>query len=229
MGTLSLRRRPSECVCVSSLLVCVRARVSCSDSCVCVCQPLSRVRLSPTPWTVACQAPPSLGFSRQHPGAGCHALLTSSFWATVHTGLGSSRQTASHPDYTCDVQIRFQSQDPGMRAATLGPTTQPPADGDETFETASLIGQNTRIKDKKGGDTLKPRKRLTRIPASFLASLRWACPPPSKACAPCPLWKPVLPALVIWPLTTRLERARRLRERCSVLKPGVGAPGWVGR
>ena len=26
---------------------------------------LSRVRLSETPWTVACQAPPSMGFSRQ--------------------------------------------------------------------------------------------------------------------------------------------------------------------
>ena len=48
-----------------------------------------------------------------------------------------------------------------MRAATLGPTTQPPADGDETFETASLIGQNPRIKEKKGGDSLKPRKSLT--------------------------------------------------------------------
>ena len=89
-----------------------------------------------------------------------------------------------------------------MRASTLGPTTQPPADGDETFETASLIGQNPRIKEEKGGDSLKPRKSLTRIPASFLASLCRACPLPSKARAPCPLWKPVLPMLVIWLLTT---------------------------
>ena len=28
-------------------------------------KPLSRVRLFATPWTVACQAPPSMGFSRQ--------------------------------------------------------------------------------------------------------------------------------------------------------------------
>ena len=32
--------------------------------CVCV-QPLSRVQLFVTPWTVALQAPPSMGFSRQ--------------------------------------------------------------------------------------------------------------------------------------------------------------------
>ena len=32
--------------------------------CACV-QSLSRVRLFVTPWTVACQAPPSMGFSRQ--------------------------------------------------------------------------------------------------------------------------------------------------------------------
>ena len=34
--------------------------------CVCVCvKLLSRVRLFATPWTVAYQAPPSMGFSRQ--------------------------------------------------------------------------------------------------------------------------------------------------------------------
>ena len=33
--------------------------------CVCACQLLSRVGLFATPWTVARQTPPSMGFSRQ--------------------------------------------------------------------------------------------------------------------------------------------------------------------
>ena len=36
---------------------------------------LSRVRLLVTPWTAAHQAPPSMGFSRQESGVGCHCLL----------------------------------------------------------------------------------------------------------------------------------------------------------
>ena len=36
---------------------------------------LSRVRLLATPWTAAYQAPPSMGFSRQSTGVGCHCLL----------------------------------------------------------------------------------------------------------------------------------------------------------
>ena len=35
----------------------------------------SRVRLCATPWTAAHWAPPSLGFSRQEHGVGCHFLL----------------------------------------------------------------------------------------------------------------------------------------------------------
>ena len=30
---------------------------------------------SATPWTVACQVPLSVGFSRQETGVGCHALV----------------------------------------------------------------------------------------------------------------------------------------------------------
>ena len=37
---------------------------------------LSRVRLLATPWAVAYQAPPSMGFSRQEYWSGCHCLLT---------------------------------------------------------------------------------------------------------------------------------------------------------
>ena len=42
---------------------------------------LSCVRFFATPWTVACQAPPSMGFSRQEyrNGVGCHFLLQGLF------------------------------------------------------------------------------------------------------------------------------------------------------
>ena len=36
---------------------------------------LSRVRLFETPWTTACQAPPSMGFSGKSTGVGCHYFL----------------------------------------------------------------------------------------------------------------------------------------------------------
>ena len=36
---------------------------------------LSHVRPSATPWTAAFQAPPSMGFSRQEYGGGCHCLF----------------------------------------------------------------------------------------------------------------------------------------------------------
>ena len=45
---------------------------------ICVCV-LSRIWLSVTPWTVVCQAPLSMEFSRQDSGAGCHALLQGIF------------------------------------------------------------------------------------------------------------------------------------------------------
>ena len=39
----------------------------------------SHVRLFVTQWTVACQAPPSMGLSRQNAGVGCHFLLQGIF------------------------------------------------------------------------------------------------------------------------------------------------------
>ena len=42
-------------------------------------QLLSRVQLFATPWTVACQAPLSMGFSRQNTAVGCHFLLRGIF------------------------------------------------------------------------------------------------------------------------------------------------------
>ena len=41
----------------------------------CVQSHFSCVHLFVTPWTVACQAPLSMGFSKQDTGVGCHAPL----------------------------------------------------------------------------------------------------------------------------------------------------------
>ena len=55
---------------------------------------LSRVRLFATPWTVAHQTPPSLGFSRQDTGVGCHFLLQETFPTQgLNPGLPHCRQT----------------------------------------------------------------------------------------------------------------------------------------
>ena len=40
---------------------------------------LSHVQLFATQWTVAYNAPPSMGFSRQETGVGCHILLQGIF------------------------------------------------------------------------------------------------------------------------------------------------------
>ena len=44
---------------------------------------LSCVRLLATPWTVAYQAPPSMGFSRQEYWSGCHCLLQPCPWTMI--------------------------------------------------------------------------------------------------------------------------------------------------
>ena len=53
---------------------------------------LSRIRLFATPWTVACQAPLSMGFPRQNTGVGCHFLLQGIFptqgWTWVSRIVG---------------------------------------------------------------------------------------------------------------------------------------------
>ena len=51
--------------------------------CVCVCT-LRPVRLFVTPWTVACQAPPSMEFSRQEYRIGFHFFLQGIF---PHAGI----------------------------------------------------------------------------------------------------------------------------------------------
>ena len=55
---------------------------------------LSRFRLFVTPWTVAHQAPSSMGFSSKSTGVGCHFLLQGIFPTQgSNPGLLHSRQT----------------------------------------------------------------------------------------------------------------------------------------
>ena len=58
---------------------------------------LSHVRLFVTSWTVAYQAPPSMGFSRQEYWSGCHFLLQRiSPTQGSNPGLQHCRQTLYH-------------------------------------------------------------------------------------------------------------------------------------
>ena len=54
---------------------------------------LSRVQLFATPWTVACQSPPSMEFSRQEYGGGCHFLLQGIFLTQGLNPVSYRRQT----------------------------------------------------------------------------------------------------------------------------------------
>ena len=72
---------------------------------------LSHVWLLATPWTKACQAPPSMGFSRQKStGVGCHCLLWTYKWpqggAIKILGFGS---ILSHGDAVCQNSHFFLS------------------------------------------------------------------------------------------------------------------------
>ena len=71
---------------------------------------LSRVRLLATPWTAAQQTPPSMGFSRQEYGVGCHYLLQP-FTSTVLLNLAflSRSRLNLHFSISCqDNHINFQ-------------------------------------------------------------------------------------------------------------------------
>ena len=58
---------------------------------------LSPVWLFATPWTVAYQVPPSMGFSRKEYWSGCHCLLQGIFWTQgLNLALPHCRQTLYH-------------------------------------------------------------------------------------------------------------------------------------
>ena len=54
---------------------------------------LSHVQLLATLWTAACQAPPSMGFSRQQYWSGCHCLLCCARW-----GCPNDSKSCSWPE-----------------------------------------------------------------------------------------------------------------------------------
>ena len=56
---------------------------------------LSRVWLLATSWTAACQAPPSMGFSRQEHWSGCHLLLSDTRCTVYY--FSSSLNKQEHP------------------------------------------------------------------------------------------------------------------------------------
>ena len=61
---------------------------------------LNRVQLFATPWTVAYQVPPSMGFSRQNTGVGCCFLLQGIFPTQgLNLGLLHCRQTLYCPSH----------------------------------------------------------------------------------------------------------------------------------
>ena len=74
--------------------------------CVCVCrervqfssvQSISRIQLFVTPWTVAYQALPFMGFSSKNTGVGCHFLLQETFMTQgLNPDLPHCRQTLYH-------------------------------------------------------------------------------------------------------------------------------------
>ena len=71
---------------------------------------LSRVQLFATPWTVAYQAPPSMGFSRQEYWSGLPLLLQGIFPTQgSNLGLQHCKQVLYHLSHqgSCDSNLRF--------------------------------------------------------------------------------------------------------------------------
>ena len=70
---------------------------------------LSCVRLFATLWTVAHQAPPSMGFSRQEYCSGCHVLLKGIFPTQgLNLGLPHFRQTLYHLSHL--MQMKYHTK-----------------------------------------------------------------------------------------------------------------------
>ena len=72
----------------------------CVCVCVCVCISCSVVSAFVTPWTVAHQAPLSMGFSGKNTGVGCHSFLQGIFLTQgSNPGLLPYRQILSHKSH----------------------------------------------------------------------------------------------------------------------------------
>ena len=78
--------------------------------CVCVCtlNRFSRVQLFATLWTVACQAPLSVGFARQEYGVDCHSLLQGIFQTQgLNPGLLHCRQILHHLNHQGSPNVLY--------------------------------------------------------------------------------------------------------------------------
>ena len=87
-----------------------RASSKGTSACVCVLSCFSRVWLFATLWTVAQQAPLSMGFSSKNTGVGCHALLQGIF-PTQGSNPCSREPREAH------------MQEPSWRGSNLSSTT----------------------------------------------------------------------------------------------------------
>ena len=79
MGSKSEKRVVSNTSQVPQSRKAPRVGMRDAENRLCVLSRFSPARLFETPWTVALQAPLSMGFSRQENWSGCHALLQAIF------------------------------------------------------------------------------------------------------------------------------------------------------
>ena len=79
------------------------------------------VRLFVAPWTVAYQAPLSMGFSRQSAGVDCHFLLQGIFpTQELNPGLPHCRQTLYHLSHQGSPGAEYIMQNAGLVEAQAG-------------------------------------------------------------------------------------------------------------
>ena len=82
-----------------------------------VVESLSRVQLFVTPWTVAHQAPLSMGFPGKSTGVGCHFLFQGIFPTQgSNPGLPHCRQTLYHLSHQGSLKGGYLAFNPGFLA-----------------------------------------------------------------------------------------------------------------
>ena len=155
----------SGCILSPCLLIC-RVKV----------KSLSCVRLFVAPWTVAYQAPLSMGFSRQSAGVDCHFLLQGIFpTQELNPGLPHCRQTLYHLSHQGSPGAEYIMQNAGLVEAQAGIkiarrniSNLRYAD-DTTLMAQSEEEQNSllmKVKEESGKADLKLNIQKTKIMAS---------------------------------------------------------------
>ena len=107
---------------------------------------LSRIRLFATPWSVAYQAPPSMGFSRQEYWSGV-PFPSSGIFPTQgsNPGLPHCRQTLYHLSHqgSPDLQKNMTDRDWDPACCTAWPEQRKEHDK-STFPETTELGKNTK-------------------------------------------------------------------------------------